>query len=78
MKITQLTPQQMISMAYFESQNAIEFCNWYITNQHNLEMHERALINNAYHDGINDAIQDPDHTLRNGEYYTDNFIDTQK
>jgi hypothetical protein len=76
MKITDLkplTPIQMLKMAYDESSNAIEFCNWYTMNRPALELHERQLINMAYHDGINDAVQDPDHTLKADEYYSDNY-----
>lgn len=63
----------MLKMAYDESASAIEFCNWYITNRPSLELHESQLIDIAYQDGVNDAIQDPDHISKPGEYYTDNY-----
>lgn len=68
-----ITPIQMLAIAYNDAQNAIEFCNWYTLNKPQLELHEKALINMAYHDGINDATQDPDHTLKADEYYNDNY-----
>ena len=63
----------MLKMAYDEAANAIEFCNWYTMNRPQLELHEQQLIDIAYQDGVNDAIQDPDHTSKPGEYYTDNY-----
>jgi hypothetical protein len=68
-----LTPTRMLAMAYKDASNAIEFCNWYIQNAKVLEQHEQQLINMAYHDGINDAIQDPDHTAKADEYFKDNY-----
>jgi hypothetical protein len=73
MRIKPITPIQMLKMAYDESASAIEFCNWYITNRPQLELHESQLIDIAYQDGVNDAIQDPDHISKPGEYYTDNY-----
>jgi hypothetical protein len=72
--IKALTPVKMLALAYHDARDAVEFCNWYITNREQLELHEKSLINMAYHDGINDATQDPDHTLKNDEYYNDNYI----
>lgn len=71
--MTNLTALQMISVAYNESSNAIDFCNWYTLNRPMLEQHERHLINGAYHDGINDMKQDPDHLRKNDEYFNDFF-----
>lgn len=71
--MTKLTAMQMIGLAYNESSNAIDFCNWYTLNRPMLEQHERHLINGAYHDGINDVKQDPDHLLKTGEYFNDAF-----
>jgi hypothetical protein len=63
----------MLKIAYDEAANAIEFCNWYTMNRPQLELHEQQLIDIAYQDGVNDAIQDPDHISKPGEYYTDNY-----
>jgi hypothetical protein len=68
-----LTPTRMLAMAYNDASNAIEFCNWYIQNAKVLEHHEQQLINMAYHDGINDAVQDPDHVAKADEYFKDNY-----
>ena len=73
MRIKPITPIQMLKMAYDEAANAIEFCNWYTMNRPQLELHEQQLIDIAYQDGANDAIQDPDHISKPGEYYTDNY-----
>lgn len=73
MRIKPITPIQMLKMAYDEAANAIEFCNWYTMNRPQLELHESQLIDIAYQDGVNDAIQDPDHVSKPGEYYTDNY-----
>ena len=73
MRIKPITPIQMLKMAYDESASAIEFCNWYITNRPQLELHESQLIDIAYQDGANVAIQDTDHISKPGEYYTDNY-----
>ena len=73
MRIKPITPTQMLKMAYDEAANAVEFCNWYTMNRPALELHERQLINMAYHDGINDAVQDPDHVLKADEYFSDNY-----
>ena len=64
----------MISVAYNESSNAMEFCNWYKLNRPELEIHESYIINNAYHDGINDMKQDPDHLRKNDEYFNDIYL----
>jgi hypothetical protein len=42
-------------------------------NRPQLELHEQQLIDIAYQDGAADAIQDPDHISKPGEYYTDNY-----
>lgn len=63
----------MLAMAYKDASSAIEFCNWYIQNAKVLEHHEQQLINMAYHDGINDAVQDPDHIFKNDEYFKETF-----
>jgi hypothetical protein len=63
-----ITPQIILKQAYDDSSSAIEFCNWYITNRKSLELHEMQLIDIAYQDGVNDAIQDPDHTFKPMEY----------
>ena len=63
-----ITPQSVIKQAYDDSSNAIEFCNWYITNRKSLELHEMQLIDIAYQDGVNDVIQDADHTFKPMEY----------
>jgi hypothetical protein len=73
MRIKPITPIQMLKIAYDEAANAIEFCNWYTMNRPQLELHEQQLIDIAYQDGVNDAIQDPDHISKPGEYYTDNY-----
>ena len=73
MRIKPITPIQMLKMAYDEAANAIEFCNWYTMNRPQLELQEQQLIDIAYQDGVNDAIQDPDHISKPGEYYTDNY-----
>jgi hypothetical protein len=73
MRIKPITPIQMLKIAYDEAANAIEFCNWYTMNRPQLELHEQQLIDIAYQDGVNDAIQDPDHVSKPGEYYTDNY-----
>lgn len=63
-----ITPQSVIKQAYDDAANAVEFCNWYMTNRKTLELHEMQVIDIAYQDGVNDAIQDPDHTFRPMEY----------
>lgn len=63
----------MLKMAYDDAANAIEFCNWYTMNRPALELHEAQLVDMAYQDGVADAIQDPDHTAKPGEYFTDNY-----
>lgn len=63
----------MLKMAYDDAANAIEFCNWYTMNRSALELHEAQLVDMAYQDGVADAIQDPDHTAKPGEYFTDNY-----
>jgi hypothetical protein len=63
-----ITPQTILKQAYDDSSSAIEFCNWYITNRKSLEMHEMQLIDIAYQDGVNDVIQDADHTFKPMEY----------
>ena len=68
-----ITPQAILKQAYDDSASAIEFCNWYITNRKALEMHEMQLIDIAYQDGVNDAIQDPDHTFKQMEYVKEAF-----
>ncbi len=68
-----ITPQAILKQAYDDSASAIEFCNWYITHRKALEMHEMQLIDIAYQDGVNDAIQDPDHTFKQMEYVKEAF-----
>ena len=71
--IKHITAIQMLKMAYDESQTAIEFCNWYIRNKKVLEIHEQITHSRAYQKGVSDAIQDPDHTCKSGEYFKDNL-----
>lgn len=73
MRIKPITPIQLLKIAYDEAGNAVEFCNWYINNRPYLERHEKHLIDLAYRDGVKDAIQDPDHISKPGEYFTDNY-----
>jgi len=73
MRIKPITPIQMIKMAYDQAANAVEFCNWYTMNRPALELHEAQLVDMAYQDGVADATQDPDHTAKPGEYFTDNY-----
>ena len=68
-----ITPQSVIKQAYDDSANAIEFCNWYITNRKTLELHEMQLIDIAYQDGVNDVIQDADHTFKPMEYVKETY-----
>lgn len=63
----------MLKMAYDEAANAIEFCNRYTMNRPALELHEQQLLDIAYQDGATDAIQDPDHICKPGEYFSDNY-----
>lgn len=63
----------MLKMAYDDAANAIEFCNWYTMNRPALELHEQQLLDIAYQDGATDAIQDPDHICKSGEYFSDNY-----
>ena len=73
MRIKPITPIQMLKMAYDQAANAIEFCNWYTMNRPTLELQEKQLIDMAYQDGATDAIQDPDHICKPGEYFSDNY-----
>jgi hypothetical protein len=63
----------MLKMAYDDAANAIEFCNWYTMNRPALKLHEQQLLDIAYQDGATDAIQDPDHICKPGEYFSDNY-----
>lgn len=63
----------MLKIAYDDAANAIEFCNWYTMNRPALELHEKQLLDIAYQDGATDAIQDPDHICKPGEYFADNY-----
>lgn len=72
-KLKAITPLAIIKQAFNDSPNAIDFCNWYMMNRPTLEMHELQLLDIAYQDGVTDAVQDPDHVLRPGEYMNDNY-----
>lgn len=77
--IKKISPTQRLKIGYDQSKNAIEFCNWYVQNINSLVEDEIQIINSAYENGVNDAIQDMDHLYKNpiilkNEYYKTFFI----
>lgn len=75
-RLKPVTPIQIIIQAYNDASTGTQFAAWFNENKNTLITHEGNLLDIAYQDGVSDAIQDPDHVCRPGEYLKDNFTAT--